>query len=292
MKNVNDTRRNFIKNTATGVAALSLGGITSAVASSPVSPTPPKKKRRVIDGMMHLEANGQYWDGLVEEVIEYYDVAGIDQGVILTTWTPSRESNDRTLAAYKKYPKRFIPFGHVRLDDSDWESELKRVSEPPWKGLKLHQNELKAGIGSKEGARKVIKKAAEFGIRIVKIHFVDYEAVEELTREISEVTWILPHMGCYGRMKDMQKYCELAKNRANVYLDTCAIGEYYEMGKGIEWAGADKITFATDGHLYSPLVEKAKMETLQLPTPYRTARLTDDQMDKIMGGNMAKLLGI
>ena len=33
---------------------------------------------------------------------------GIDRGVIMTVWTPSRESNDRTLSAYEKYPERFI----------------------------------------------------------------------------------------------------------------------------------------------------------------------------------------
>ena len=79
----------------------------------------------IIDGMMHLEANGEYWDGLFEEVIECYDAAGIDKGVVLATWMPSRESNDLTLAACKKYPDRFIPFGHVRPVD-EWESELKR----------------------------------------------------------------------------------------------------------------------------------------------------------------------
>ena len=274
------------------MAALSFGSVipSSSCASDDRSS---RKKRKVLDGMMHLEVYGDYWEGLIDEVIEHYDHAGIDKGVILTTWTPSRESNDRTLEAYEKYPDRFIPFGHVRPEDTDWENELKRVSEPPWKGLKLHQNELRAAGGdAKEETRKIVRKAAEFGINLVKIHLVDYDAIEELTREITDVTWILPHLGCYGRWGDMQKYCELARNRKNVYLDTCAVAPYYEMGKAIEWAGVDKITFATDGHEYSPLVEKAIIETLQLPTPFRTPRLTDEQMDKIMWDNMARLLGI
>ncbi len=58
----------------------------------------------VIDGMMHLEVNGNTWEGLVDEVIEYYDCVGIDKGVVLTTWMPSRESNDRTLRHIRNTP--------------------------------------------------------------------------------------------------------------------------------------------------------------------------------------------
>jgi predicted TIM-barrel fold metal-dependent hydrolase len=247
----------------------------------------------IIDGMMHLEVYGAYWDGLVDEIIEHYDAAGIDKGVVLTTWTPSRESNDRTFMACRRYPSRFIPFGHVRPAD-DWESELKRITQDlGWKGLKLHQGELQqGGRAAKETARAIVERAADLGIRLVKIHLVDYGAIEELTREIPEVTWILPHMGCYDHWGDMQKYCELARDRKNVYLDTCAVEPYYDFGKAFQWAGLDKITFATDGHEFSPLVELAKVTTLQLPTPFRTPRLTDQELDMVLGGNMARLLGL
>ncbi len=88
----------------------------------------------------------------------------------------------------------------------------------------------------------------------------------------------------------MPKYCELARNSKNVYLDTCAVDPYYDLGKAFQWAGIDKVTFATDGHEYSPLVEMAKIRTLQLPTPFRTPRLTDAELDQVLGGNMARLL--
>lgn len=247
----------------------------------------------IVDGMYHLEVVGAYWDGLVEEVIEHYDAAGIDKGVVLATWMPSRESNDITLAACNKYPDRFIPFGHVRPED-DWESELKRIAQEfGWTGLKLHQGELRHGGPDMRATTKgIVEKAAALGIRIIKIHLVDYPAVDELTREFPEVIWILPHLGCYGEWRDMQKYCELARDRANVYLDTCAVAPYDQFGKAFQWAGTDKITFATDGHEFSALVEKAKIDTLRLPTPYRTPRLTDEEYDAIMGGTMARLLGI
>jgi predicted TIM-barrel fold metal-dependent hydrolase len=247
----------------------------------------------IIDGMMHLEVVGEHWDGLFDEVVEYYDALGIDKGVVLATWMPSRESNDHTRAACRRHPDRFIPFGHVRPVD-DWQGELKRITgEFGWTGLKLHQGELRhGGPDIRETTRMVVGRAAELGIRIVKIHLVDYDAVDALTREFPTVTWILPHMGCYGQWSEMPRYAELAKSRANVYLDTCAVHNYYDFGKAFLLAGFDKITFATDGHEFSPMVEKAKIDTLRLPTPFRTPRLTDEQYAQVMGGNMARLLGL
>jgi len=247
----------------------------------------------IIDGMMHLEVSGAYWDGLIDEVIEHYDQIGIEKGIVLTTWTESRESNDRTLLAYQKYPDRFIPFGHIRPNDA-WEQELQRITQDlGWTGLKLHQGELQSGGPDiEQTTRTIVAKAADLGVKIIKIHLVDYRTVDRLTQEFPQLIWILPHMGCYGRWDELECYCKLARQRENVYLDTSAVAPYYRLGEAIRWAGVDKVTFASDGFEFSPMVEKAKIETLQLPTPFRTPRLTDQQLEMILGGNMARLLGL
>ena len=276
------SRREFMASTSKTAAGI-------AAATALTSCAAPTARGLVIDGHMHFEAYGTYWEGLIDEIIEHYDYAGVDKGVVFTTWTPSRESNDRTLEGYQKYPDRFIPFGHVRTEDPDWESELKRISELQWKGIKLHQTEISRGPDLKEKTRTVVEKAVEFGIRIVLIHLEDNEIMDELTREITEVTWIIPHMGYDRKRGEMKKYCELARDRKNVYLDT-SIGQYYKYGQAIEWAGADKIIFASDGFWGNPFIEKTKIEILQLPTPFRTPRLTDEQLDMILGGNLARIL--
>ena len=247
----------------------------------------------ILDGMMHLEVVGACWEGLFEEVIAHYDAAGIDKGVVLNTWMPSRESNDRTYRACERYPDRFLPFGHVRPED-EWRAELQRITaEFGWTGLKLHEGELRrVGPDVLATTRAIAEEAAARGIRIVKIHLVDYAAIETLTRELPELTWILPHLGCWEQWGELRRYCTLARSRANVYLDTSGVRPYYDFGKAFEWAGIDKITFATDGHLFSPLVEKAKIDTLRLPTPRRTPRLTPEQYAMVMGGTMARLLGL
>jgi predicted TIM-barrel fold metal-dependent hydrolase len=243
--------------------------------------------------MYHLEVVGTYWEGLVDETIEHLDAAGIDKAVVLATWMDSCRSNEITRDACRRYPDRFIPFGHVRPVD-DWKSELRRLTQEfGWTGLKLHQGELRHG-GPDMGAtaHEIVEEAAGLGVRLVKIHLVDYDAVDRLSVALPNVTWILPHLGCYGAWRDMERYCALARGRPNVYLDTCAVDPYYDFGKAFQWAGVDKVTFASDGHEYSPLVEKAKIDTLRLPTPFRTPRLTDEEYAMVMGGTMARLLGL
>jgi predicted TIM-barrel fold metal-dependent hydrolase len=115
--------------------------------------------------------------------------------------------------------------------------------------------------------------------------------VGELSAEIPEVIWILPHMGSYKNSEEMKQYCDLARERTNVYLDTSG-AEYYRFGQQFEWAGFDKIIYASDGFWFSPYVERAKIEILQLPTPFRTRKLTDKELGMILGGNLERLLQI
>ncbi len=280
------SRRKFLKSSALTASSI-------ATATTLDSCTSSTSKGPVIDVHMHLENVGNYWEGLIDEIIEQYDYAGIDKGVIFNMWMPSRESNDRTLIGYKKYPDRFIPFGHVRPIDSDWEDEIKRISDSNWKGIKLHQGEMReGGPDLRKTTLDIIEKVAKYKIRIVLIHLNNYEQIDEITREFPEIIWIIPHMGSQKGREDLKLICELVKNRKNMYLDTCNVGDYHLFGEAFQWAGIEKILFGTDGFQCSPLVEKAKVETLKLPTPYRTPRLTDEQLSMVLGGNLAKILGL
>lgn len=277
------SRRRFLAGTTLGAAsAASLG--CAAPRSRALGP--------VIDVHMHFEAYGEYWEGMEDEIIEHYDYAGVDRGVVFTCWTPTRESNDRTLAGCRRHPDRFIPFAHIRTQDPEWREELKRTGGMGWQGIKLHQNEIARGPELKDKTREVVEACLGNGIRIILIHLEDYEIMEELTRDLTEAIWVVPHMGYDRRPGHMESFCRLAGERANVYLDTSAGAEYYKYGQGIEWAGVEKVLFGSDGFWCSPAVERAKIDTLRLPTPFRTPRLTEEQVALILGGNLARLLNL
>lgn len=269
-----------------GVSGLT-ASMLAALAVSPSVAT--RRSGKILDAHMHLEAYGTYWEGLEDQIIEHYDYAGIDRGVVFTAWTPSRESNERTLAAYRKYPDRFIPFGHIRTEDPDWERELERIGEWGWKGIKLHQNEISRGADLEEKTRLVVKKASDSGIGVVLIHLEDVDMIKRLAEDFRQVKWIIPHMGSYKNSEEMKSYCELARDNGNLFLDTSG-AQYHRFGQQFRWAGIEKILFASDGFWFSPHVERAKIEILQLPTPFRTPKLTDQELDLILGGNLARIL--
>lgn len=240
----------------------------------------------IIDDIMHIdywqESGGEYHEGRAEEIIQMLDDAGIDKAVILTTWMPSRRSNNITLEVYQKYPDRFIPFGHVRPVDHEWESELKRIAkELRWRGLKLHEGEFPHP--RKEPLKLTIKKAEEVGIDICLLHCEDLKIVDGLTKEFLNVTFILAHLGCYSNIGLLGECCSLARERANVYLDTSATHQYYKIGDAIKMAGADKITFGSDGCVFSPLVELTKIKAL---------KLSKEQEELILEKNISRILGL
>jgi|GEM_PF-1454582 len=301
MKTKKSSRRVFLRKSAglTAGAGMGLFAMPGCVSSGNKSEKKTEKTKRelVIDSMMHLEVYkndnyGEYWPGMEEEILQYYDAAGIDKGVILTTWTPSRESNDRTLRVYNKYPDRFIPFGHVRPVDKDWENELKRISKPPWKGLKLHEGELKVGGKLRENTLMILTKVAEYGIPVVKIHLQKWPIVQEIVKIFKEITFIFPHMGAYNDPESthVKDFCELAREKENVYLDTAGFANYWEFPEWFHLAGIENICFASDGFYLSPLVEIAKVRTVGMPTPTRKNRLNKEQLDKILGGNIIRIL--
>lgn len=253
---------------------------------------------RVLDGMMHLEVNGDTWDGLIDDVLTLYDAAEIDMGVVMATWMPSRESNELTERAWRRHPDRFVPFGHVRPID-DWVAELQRVtSELGWTGLKLHQGELRYGSADAGAvASRIAEVAVTLGVKVIKLHLEDYEWVRRLATDYGEVTWIVPHLGCYGEpvvspSRELRRYCELAAELENVYLDTSGWARYFDLDLAVRWAGPGKVTFASDGFLYNPLVEKAKVEALALPGAHRVAPLSRAELEGIMGGTMSRILGL
>lgn len=238
----------------------------------------------IIDDIMHVdywqESGGEYHEGRAKEIIQMMDDAGINKAVICTTWMPSRKSNNITLEVYQKYPNRFIPFGHVRPVDCEAENELKRIGkELRWKGLKLHQGEFPFPM--MESLKSIIKKAEELEIRICLLHCENLKIVNELTQQFPNVTFILAHLGCYSNIGLLDEFCSLARKRDNIYLDTSAVHQYYKIGDAVKMAGANKITFGSDGCVFSPLVELTKIKAL---------KLSKEQEELILGKNISRIL--
>jgi hypothetical protein len=243
----------------------------------------------IIDDLMHIDHwrwydhTGEYAEGQEEKILVIMDDAGVDKAVVLTTWMDSRRSNDITYNAAKKYPDRFIPFGHVRPIDLYWPAELERIRhEYGWTGLKIHQGEFPLPIV--EPLLLVLSKAREVGIKIVTFHCEIIEVAEKVASEFPELIFIFPHLGCTssGRQR-LPAYCRLAHDWKNVYLDTSAMQSDEMIEEAIALAGAANLIWGSDGWEHKPLVELAKIKAQKLPKA---------EEDLILGGNIARVLGL
>lgn len=242
----------------------------------------------IIDDLMHIDhwrwqdETGEYHEGREEEIIGMMDDAGVDKAIVLTTWMASRKSNDITHNACRKYPERFIPFGHVRPIDLDWEEELHRIGRDlGWKGLKLHQGEFPLPID--EPLWPVVRTAEAAGFRVIIFHCEIYRVAERISREFPQLTFIFPHLGCFRNRALLPDYCKLARERANVYLDTSALQQEEMIGEAVKLAGAEKLTWGSDGCVHRPVVEIAKIRVQKLPK---------HEEDLILGGNISRVLGL
>lgn len=243
----------------------------------------------IVDAHMHIEhEDPDVIYGMEKE-------AGVDRAVIWSIWNPSRESNDLTFKAFKRYPDFFIPFGHVRPSDLYWKDELFRVAKDlEWKGLKLHFGEFadssvqtisdlyEAHVrGFKTELLNAVLDAAQSHDLITVIDCAGrYDIMEGVAEAFTRSPIIIAHLG--SNIQYLKSFCKLAELE-HVYLDTSFIHVYRVIRSAVSLCGANKLIWGSDGYWMHPVVELAKLKVLGLPR---------EDEEKILGKNIMKLLDI
>jgi hypothetical protein len=163
------------------------------------------------------------------------------------------------------------------------QSELMRIGkELKWKGMALHQDEFPLPI--EEFLWPIIEKAEDSEIRICILHCQKFKIADQISKDFPEVTFIFTHLGCFLNRSLMPKYCAIVRERGNVYLDTSAQHGHEQILDAVKMAGADKLTFGSDGCVHHrPLVELSMIKVLKLPKK---------EEDLILGGNISRILGL
>lgn len=238
-----------------------------------------------------------------ENLVEALDRWGADMAVTFgfpfTDTGKSATVNDYVIGAAKEHPGHIIPFACVNpLMGKPALKELERAIARGAKGV----GELaayKAGLGPE--VRKALKPVAELcreaGVPLL-LHAnepvghnypgkspMEVSDLYTLISENQETTWILAHMGgglfFYETLKK-----EVTETLRNVHYDTSASPFLYKPEihrRFIEIAGAQKLVHGTD----YPLLEQPRYEK-----DYVTSGLTIVEKAAVMGGNMARILGI
>lgn len=248
----------------------------------------------IIDGHCHMGVSWLGWQRNeigMERLLEIYDKLGVDKAC-LNAWQIPYDIEGGNKEVYdiaRKYPERIIGFGIVCPRDRQRAlDEVKRcVNDYGFKGLKLHPS-INSYMVDSSLVDPVMDLAETYGLPVL-IHsendgFSHPRMIGALAERHKGVTIIIGHMGGHAWLEAI----EMAKRHSNIYLDTTDVpNEVYIIPTAVQEVGSDRIVWGSDAPVLNIAVELARITSADL---YGT--VTQDDKEKILGGNMARLLGL
>ena len=245
----------------------------------------------IIDCHSHMGPGWLAWwkNEVTEEgfIRDYMDEYGIDKACInyWAIYHAPDEGNDYIAEFVKRYPDRLIGFACIvpRWYKTAVQEVERAVNELDMKGLKLHPT-ANAWHANSPLVYPVIEKAIELNLPMLfhsgKDEYSHPHNLGELAKRYPEAVFIMGHMGEEAVIEGI----EVARQYENIFLDTTGSYNLYRiLHRAIDRVGEDRIVFGSDFPAYNPGPEIAKV---------RDVGLTDRQVEKIMGENMARLLKI
>lgn len=226
-----------------------------------------------------------------ERLMEIYTELGIRYACI-STWDILNDiprGNEDALQVSRREP-RFIPYVVCcPLQEAESVEQIRRyVGDHGFKGIKMHPTANSYRVDSLRIMEPVMKLAAEYDVPVM-FHgehdgFGSPYQFATLAEAFPEVQIIVAHF-CHNMWVDAIEVCRAHRN---IYLDTAEVSTHnFKVERAIRLCGPDKIIFGTD----SPCCDiQAHMSIIQNINTYYPGTIDQDGIDKIMGGNIARLL--
>jgi uncharacterized protein len=250
------------------------------------------------DWFGRLYANPKARLATAEDLLAAMDAAGVQRAVTFGfAWADPglcRESNDYTVAAVRAHPERLTGFAVLNPVQAGSEAEIARLAGLGLRGAgELMPDGQGYSCADVEPLAPVMDAAHALGWPVL-LHAtepVGHEyagkgqaslcAAVQLAARFPANDIVLAHWG--GGLPFYELMPELRRTLARVYYDTAASPYLYDDAIFALLAPlvGDKILWATDYPLLGP---KRFLERV------RAAGLSADSLDKILGGNAARLL--
>ncbi len=288
------SRRTLLK----GSAAVTLGAV--ALPSARGTPTERSAagapgKSKVIDCHAHLTHHSRAtWEAEDRKLIQAADKLGIDQVCcsILTPKRPStaegfRECNQWTAEAMRRFPGRVLGYCYVNPGYTrEALEEIRRcVGDRGFMGVKLY-NEYTC---NEPVVFPIVELAIELGVPILQHaghshYFVEEQPrltdsghLAELARRYPEAMLICAHISGGG---DWEWAVKAARHAPNLMLDTSgSVTDADAVDLAAAAVGVDRLVFGCDSSMTAGIGK------------IRGADLSASDKEKILGGNLMKLLG-
>lgn len=221
----------------------------------------------------------------IESIIADMDRIGIDV-ICLNKWNcpDIKSANEDVAKAMKKYPNRVIGFAAIAfsLGLESTRKELERCFDKlGFKGIKVHEGYDKLYLRDQVDLpeyKRAIESVWEFAAERKCPVLCHGLLTPEVAKSYPEAIFILAHAG--GSRAEAWKYVDCK----NVYFDTASS---FTLRGNIEYlvkvVGVERILLGTDQPHANPAYRLGQVVS---------ARLSDEQMRKILGENAAKILNI
>ena len=195
--------------------------------------------------------------------------------------------NTMVLKAMQDHPGRFCPYATINPNyPEEIEGELNRCKDAGMRLIKLHPSMHKYPADG-ENSRIVYEFAARNGFPVL-LHTWKGDSncapalFEKLAAEYPRVNFLLGHSG--GGYEGVQESIRVAKQRPNVFLETCYSGRFWgRIEMMVHAVGADRVIWGSD---FPFLDASAALGEVVY------AKISDGDAEKVLGRNMAALLGL
>ena len=231
----------------------------------------------IIDHHGHLgsESSGLPLEREVTEIISVMDATGIDRGVVFGTGRDYHRGNQLTLAGVALAPQRLIPYAFLDTDTPQaLQEELERCRQAGMVGLKLHHS---------WGAKFTDTIWKDVWAYCAQHHWpVIIHGMEPcLARENPQTVFIHAH-GIELIFKE--DVIQIMRECPNYYWDTSAtMTAMGAIERAVVLFGADRLILGSDFPLNNMVTRLGAV---------LAARISDADMRKILGGNIARLLNL
>ncbi len=196
-------------------------------------------------------------------------------------------NNEKTKAAMRKYPHRFIglvwvnPWSGPKAVD-----EAKRyIGKEGFKSIKLHPL-LHAFVANEDVMFPIAEAAREMHVPLF-IHsghppFSLPWSIAQLAELFPDVKMVMIHMG-HGHGVYIQAAIDMAKKYPNLYLETSGMPMHTKIKEAYESVGHDRIMFGTDIPFHHPSVEIRRSFV---------SGLNEAQLEDLFYNNIVKLFEV
>lgn len=228
---------------------------------------------------------------MADELLANMDANGVDMVVAFPKANPHtdyRVENERITGWMKDYPTRIVAFARINpYFGAKAVADIREYAAMGMRGLKIHPIRDFSGnrVNDPELMFPIIE-AAQAANLLVLVHSGEWwncspSLIADLARNFPKTNFVMAHSAGFG---GHQEAIAVARHQDNLYVDTASNGYPDITSNVVRALGPERVLYGSD-HPTLPF-------GFELGKIVKYANLNSEQLDLILGRNLARLLKI